>query len=71
MRLRLLPEDSPLGWTPYGWLVYLSFFLVWSVLMNQPRDWLIDVPALLLFLLLYFRAQKYFIEGLTVGGVKG
>ena len=55
MRLRLLPEDSPLGWTPYGWLIYLSFFLVWSVLMNQPRDWLIDGPALLLFLALYFR----------------
>jgi two-component system, NarL family, sensor histidine kinase DesK len=56
MRLRLLPEDSPLGWTPYGWLIYLSFFLVWSVVANQPRDWLIDVPALLLFLVLYFRA---------------
>jgi two-component system, NarL family, sensor histidine kinase DesK len=55
MRLRLLPDDSPLGWTPYGWLVYLSFFLVWSVLANEPRDWLIDVPALLLFLVLYFR----------------
>ena len=56
MRLRLLPEDSPLGWTPYGWLVYLSFFLVWAVLANEPRDWLIDGPALLLFLVLYFRA---------------
>jgi two-component system sensor histidine kinase DesK len=56
MRLRLLPEDSPLGWTPYGWLVYLSFYLVWAVLANQPSDWLIDVPALLLFLALYFRA---------------
>jgi two-component system sensor histidine kinase DesK len=55
MRLRLLPESSPLGWTPYGWLVYLSFFLVYAVFNNSPRDWLVDVPALVAFLVLYFR----------------
>jgi two-component system sensor histidine kinase DesK len=55
MRIRLLPESSPLGWTPYAWLVYLSFFLVYAALNNSPRDWLIDAPALAAFLVLYFR----------------
>ena len=55
MSFRLLPESSPLGWTPYAWLVYLSFFLVWAAAYNSPAGWLIDAPALLLFLALYFR----------------
>jgi two-component system sensor histidine kinase DesK len=55
MRIRLLPESSPLGWTPYGWLVYLSFFLVYAVFNNSWREWLIDGPALVAFLALYFR----------------
>jgi two-component system sensor histidine kinase DesK len=55
MRLRLLPENSPLGWTPFAWLVYLSFFLVWAVLNNTAFDWLIDGPAVAAFLVLYFR----------------
>ena len=55
MRIRLLPESSPLGWTPFAWLVYLSFFFVYAVWTNSPRHWLIDGPALALFLVLYFR----------------
>lgn len=55
MRLRLLPADSPLGWTPYAWLVYLSFFLVWAVVRNEPWHWLIDGPLVAAFLALYFR----------------
>jgi two-component system sensor histidine kinase DesK len=55
MRIRLLPESSPLGWTPYAWLVYLSFFVVYAAFTNSPRDWLIDGPALAAFLVLYFR----------------
>jgi len=55
MRLRLLPANSPLGWTPYGWLIYLSFFLFYAAANNEPRHWLIDGPALLAFLALYFR----------------
>lgn len=51
----LLPRSSPLGWTPYAWLVYVSFFLVWAVMYNSPVDWLIDGPAFVLFLALYFR----------------
>jgi two-component system, NarL family, sensor histidine kinase DesK len=55
MRIRLLPESSPLGWTPFAWLVYLSFFVVYAVYANSPLDWLIDGPALVAFLVLYFR----------------
>ena len=56
MRLRLLP-DSPLGWTPYAWLIYLSFFLVYALARNDSAaDWAIDAAALVLFLVLYFRA---------------
>jgi two-component system sensor histidine kinase DesK len=56
MRIRLLP-DSPLGWTPYAWLIYLSFFIVYAIALNDsPLDWVIDGTALLVFLTLYFRA---------------
>jgi two-component system sensor histidine kinase DesK len=56
MRLRLLP-DSPLGWTPYAWLIYLSFFLVYALARNDSAaDWAIDGAALVVFLVLYFRA---------------
>ena len=68
MRLRLLPADSPLGWTPYAWLVYLSFFLVWAVVRNEPRHWLIDGPLVLVFLALYFRG--FWRGGLGSGAVK-
>ena len=55
MRVRLLPENSPLGWTPFAWLVYLSFFLVYAVMNNSPHHWLLDGPATVAFLILYFR----------------
>jgi two-component system, NarL family, sensor histidine kinase DesK len=61
MRFRLLPESSPLGWTPFAWLVYLSFFLVYAIWNNSPREWLIDGPATLAFLILYFRG--FWLEG--------
>ena len=67
MRIRLLPESSPLGWTPYAWLVYLSFFIVYAVWTNSPREWLIDGPALALFLVLYFRG--FWLEGRPLLGV--
>jgi two-component system sensor histidine kinase DesK len=54
MRLRLLP-DSHLGWTPYAWLIYLSFFVLFAALNDPPRLWLIYTPALAAFLFLYFR----------------
>ena len=67
MRIRLLPDSSPLGWTPFAWLVYLSFFLVYAIWNNSPRDWLIDGPALALFLVLYFRG--FWLHGRALLGV--
>ena len=67
MRIRLLPESSPLGWTPFAWLVYLTFFFTYAVWTNSPRHWLIDGPALALFLVLYFRG--FWLEGRPLLGV--
>jgi two-component system, NarL family, sensor histidine kinase DesK len=62
MRIRLLPPDSPLGWTPYAWLIYLGFFLVYSIARSDSALHLaLDAAALVIFLLLYFR-------GFWVGG---
>lgn len=61
MRLRLLP-DSPLGWTPYVWLVYLSFFVVYGSTVNRTVvDWAIDAAVVVVFLALYFRG--FWVEG--------
>jgi two-component system sensor histidine kinase DesK len=56
MRLRLLPPDSPLGWTPYAWLVYLSFYIGWAIFTNDSAaDWALHAAGLIAFLALYFR----------------
>jgi two-component system, NarL family, sensor histidine kinase DesK len=56
MRVRLLPESGPLGWTPYAWLVYLSFYVAYAAVTNRSAlDWAIDGSILLAFLALYFR----------------
>ena len=31
-RFRLLPPDPHLGWVPYAWLVYLSFYAAYPIL---------------------------------------
>jgi two-component system sensor histidine kinase DesK len=57
MRLRLLPPDSPLGWTPYAWLIYLSFYVVYAVFRSQSAvDWALNAAGLVVFVVLYFRA---------------
>jgi two-component system sensor histidine kinase DesK len=61
MRLRLLPPDSPVGWTPFAWLIYISIFLFYGYLGNTPGEWVLDGIALVAFLVLYFR-------GFWVGG---
>jgi two-component system, NarL family, sensor histidine kinase DesK len=56
MRVRLLP-DSPLGWTPYVWLIYLTVYIVYALNQNDSAiDWAIDGAGLAAFLTLYFRA---------------
>ena len=67
MRIRLLP-DSPLGWTPYAWLVYLSFFVVYAALRNDSAaEWVRDGAVLLVFLGLYFRA--FWVRGRALLGI--
>jgi len=57
MRFRLLPQQSHLGWTPYAWLIYLSFYVVWAFFNSRTAlDWAINTAGLLAFLALYFPA---------------
>ena len=56
MRFRLLPESSPLGWTPFAWLIYLPLFIAYAIPINDSAlDWIIDGATILVFLALYFR----------------
>jgi two-component system sensor histidine kinase DesK len=56
MRLRLLPEDSPVGWLPYSWLIYLSLYIVYPLLAHVSAGWwVIHAVGLVVFLGLYFR----------------
>jgi len=62
MRIRLVPPDSPLGWTPYAWLVYLSFYIGWAAFTHETlAEWVLTAAGLVAFLALYFR-------GFWVGG---
>ena len=67
MQLRLLP-NSPLGWTPYAWLIYLSIYVVYAVVRaGSPADWIIDGAGLLAFLVLYFRG--FWVRGQSKLGI--
>jgi two-component system sensor histidine kinase DesK len=62
MRFRLLPPQSHLGWTPYAWLVYLSFYVLVAVGNSRtPAQWILHGAGLAAFLALYFRA--YWLHG--------
>ena len=65
MRVRLLPPDSPLGWTPYAWLIYLSFFIVWAfVTCDTAMEWAMNGAGLAAFLVLYLRG--FWVAGRTL-----
>ena len=61
--------------TPAKYPVILGLYTFAGSLSQEAPKWnymmAMTVIMSLPILLLYFRAQKYFIEGLTVGGVKG
>jgi two-component system, NarL family, sensor histidine kinase DesK len=59
---RLLPDDPAIGWTPYLWLVFLSFFFIryWFV-RPTPGEAVAVVVTLAVFLPLYFRG--YWVRG--------
>jgi two-component system sensor histidine kinase DesK len=76
MKRRPLPADPHLGWTPYLWLIYLTFFLVEPASRARAGALtaghaLATAAALLVFLVSYFRA--YWVRGrdlLVVIGVQ-
>jgi two-component system sensor histidine kinase DesK len=54
--MRLLPKDEPLGWTPYAWTIYVSFFLIGPLIAHVGlRMWALTLLTLVVFLALYFR----------------
>ncbi|MGE3274882.1 MAG: sensor histidine kinase [Vicinamibacterales bacterium] len=60
--MRLLPQDSEHGWTPYLWLFYLSFYVASPFLFGGPAwAWLAQGAGLAAFLALYFRG--YWVDG--------
>lgn len=68
-RFHLLPPDSPLGWTPYAWLVYLPTFLLEPVIRTQqgeagPLYWAATMLGLLVFFAAYFRG--YWLRGVRL-----
>ena len=62
MRVRLLPRDSEVGWTPYVWLVYLGAVVVGPIVGHaSAAGWLALSASLAIFLPLYFRG--YWLAG--------
>lgn len=58
MRMRLLPDDKHLGWTPYVWLVYLVPMVLYPLSTHAPPATVASTFAgAALFLALYFRAH--------------
>ncbi|HYH44552.1 MAG TPA: sensor histidine kinase [Thermoanaerobaculia bacterium] len=56
MRLRLLPDDPEIGWTPYAWLVYLTFPFGYLLFAPAPAAvWMATAGAAVAFLPIYFR----------------
>ncbi|HEX8361188.1 MAG TPA: sensor histidine kinase [Longimicrobium sp.] len=61
MRTRPLPADPHLGWTPYLWLLYITFFLVEPAARARAGALTagyaaVTAAALVVFLVSYFRA---------------
>jgi two-component system sensor histidine kinase DesK len=54
--MRLLPKDEPLGWTPYAWTIYVSFFLIGPLVAHVSGTvWVLTALTLAVFFVLYFR----------------
>lgn len=60
--MRLLPSDPSLGWTPYIWLVYTAFYVVYPFLFGPGvYGWFPHAAGLLVFVALYFGG--HWVEG--------
>ena len=61
-RMRLLPDDLEIGWTPYAWLIYLTSFLAWPAMRSASAlEWALTAAGLAAFLGLYF--WGYWLKG--------
>jgi two-component system sensor histidine kinase DesK len=59
MHRRLVPPETDVGWTPYLWLVYLSFFfLEWFFRPFEPWEPPAAAATIAAFLVLYFSAYR-------------
>jgi two-component system, NarL family, sensor histidine kinase DesK len=57
-RIRLLPSNKDVGWTPYAWLIFLSAFFVQPLVGHSSVGWwLAYFGGALVFLMTYFRAH--------------
>ena len=53
--MRLYPRDPDLGWTPFLWLIYLGFFLMYAGLKQASAlEWTATFAGVAAFLVLYF-----------------
>lgn len=76
-RLRLLPPNKDLGWTPYAWLIYLIAFIAFlPQVATTAADWTLSISGVALFLVLYFMGYwlqdhriLWVIAGITMIGV--
>ena len=74
---RLTPEDREMGWTPYVWLIYLTYFVLRPVFSRSPGlEWALTGAGLAVFLTLYFWGhwlrgirRLWSISGITLLGV--
>lgn len=59
-RMRLLPDDPEIGWTPYVWLIYLVPFVAYPVVQGATAivEWGLIATGLILFLVLYFASYR-------------
>jgi two-component system sensor histidine kinase DesK len=71
-RLRVLPPDPDIGWSPLAWLIYFPAPFVWAMLAHSSSAvWVATIIGGAIFLPLYFRGfwcndsvtEKYWIVG--------
>jgi two-component system sensor histidine kinase DesK len=56
--MRLLPPNSGVGWTPYAWLVYLMFFVMYPAIGHaSTEEWAYTALGICVFLPMYFWAH--------------
>ena len=60
--MRLLPRNTGLGWTPFLWLIYLFYLVVFPFVGDKSAGvWVLTAAAAAIFLPLYF--YGYWVSG--------